>query len=121
MRSDRFQPNNDNFPSFRHSDMRLAQVNRFEGWQRKAALRFSRKSGEHWSRGEAKSGDVRGWRAKFVGYSGEILKEESAILSIVRRVPREIGIVLIQPRQTAARCGKFQRKNFHVPWKVIAR
>src|SRR5437016_3454783 len=110
MRSYRFGPNNDKFPSFRHGDVRLAQVNRFERWHRKAALRFSRKSD-----------DDRVWSAKFFRYSGEILKKDSGILSIVRPLPREIGIVLIQPRQTAARCGKFQRKNFHVPWKVIAR
>src|SRR5207248_2108259 len=58
-RSDRFRPNNDKFPSFRHGDVRLAQVNRFERWQRKAVLRFSRKSGEHWSRGETNYGALK--------------------------------------------------------------
>src|SRR5437667_8755967 len=59
MRSYRFRPNNDKFPSFRHGDVWLAQVNWFERWQRKAALRFSRKSGEQKSGWEAIYGALK--------------------------------------------------------------
>src|SRR5207247_2884773 len=42
-------------------------------------------------RARAKSDDDRVWSAKFFRYSGEILKKDSGILSIVRPLPREIG------------------------------
>ena len=48
-------------------------------------------------------------------------KRERNFFDRFRPLEREIGSLLSRPRQTAARRGKFQRKNFHVPRKVMVR
>src|SRR4051812_23221500 len=42
--SDRFRPSSGRFLSFRQCDVRLAHIDRLEGWQRKAAPSLFRKS-----------------------------------------------------------------------------
>jgi hypothetical protein len=50
--------------------------------------------------------------AKLFRYSVEILEQGSGILPVVRPFTYKFDIV-IQPRQTAARGGKFESENFH--------
>src|SRR5581483_3336558 len=56
------QPSSDTFASFRQGNVRLAQVNRFKWWQRKAALRFLRKSGKHTGRWKTTDSSLVLWQ-----------------------------------------------------------